>query len=58
MDSQYGGWRKASYSNGSGACVEVGHTTGTIAVRDSKDRAGTVLTIPANAWQRFTNGLR
>jgi hypothetical protein len=24
MDSEYVGWRKASYSNGSGNCVEVG----------------------------------
>ena len=28
-------WRKASYSNGSGQCVEAASATGTIAVRDT-----------------------
>ena len=51
MDRQYGGWRTASCSNGNAECVEVGHAAETIAVRDSKDRLGTVLTIPAGAWQ-------
>jgi hypothetical protein len=58
MDRQYGSWRKASYSNGNAQCVEVGYATGTIAVRDTKDRAGAVLTVPAGAWQRFTDGLK
>ena len=52
MDSN--DWRKASYSNGSGACVEVGRTAGNVAVRDTKDRDGIVLAVPAGAWQRFT----
>jgi hypothetical protein len=48
------GWRTATYSNGNAECVEVGHTIASIAVRDTTDRPGTVLTIPSAAWRRFT----
>jgi hypothetical protein len=59
MDKQqYGTWRTASYSNGSGSCVEVGHAAGMVAVRDTKDRAGAALAVPAAAWHRFTSSLR
>jgi hypothetical protein len=52
-------WRKASYSgNNGGNCVEVGQASGTIAVRDTTDRGGAVLSIPGSAWQRFTDGLK
>jgi hypothetical protein len=52
-------WRKASYSgNNGGNCVEVGQTADTIAVRDTTDRVGAVLSIPASAWQTFTDGLK
>ena len=34
--------RKATYSNGSGSCVEVGRLAGNVAVRDTTDRAGTI----------------
>ena len=47
-------WRKSSYSNGQGGCVEV--TDGfahVIPVRDSKDPAGPALVFPATAWQAF-----
>ncbi|MGI8310584.1 DUF397 domain-containing protein [Saccharopolyspora hattusasensis] len=46
-------WRKSSYSNGGGNCVEVaagGECTG---VRDTKDRAGGVLIVPARQWGTF-----
>jgi hypothetical protein len=29
-----------------------------ILIRDSKDRAGRTLTIPASAWQSFANSLK
>jgi hypothetical protein len=46
-------WRKSSYSgNGGGNCVEVA-ADGRILVRDSQDRAGTVLRFPPAAWRRF-----
>jgi hypothetical protein len=47
-------WRKASYSgNGGGNCVEVA-SDGVVLVRDTTDRGGVALAVPACAWQRFT----
>jgi hypothetical protein len=52
-------WRKASYSsNGGGSCVEAGNVPGDVLVRDTTDRGGVVLSIPAKAWQSFTGGLK
>ncbi len=54
-----GDWRKSSYSDGNGgACLETATGTGTILVRDTTDRDGTTLSIPASAWQQFTASLR
>jgi hypothetical protein len=39
-------------SNG-GDCVEVA-SADVIMVRDTKDRDGVILAVPADAWQRFT----
>lgn len=53
------GWRKSSYSgNGGGNCVEVGDAARVVLVRDTKDRSGAVLTVPADAWARFTSSLK
>jgi hypothetical protein len=53
-----GEWRKSSYSDASGGqCVEVAGA-GKILVRDTTDRGGFTLSVPASAWQRFTDGLR
>jgi Domain of unknown function (DUF397) len=53
-------WRTSSYSgNNGGACVEAGVARpGRVLVRDTKDRAGTVLSVPADAWRRFTSALK
>ncbi|MFI8093668.1 DUF397 domain-containing protein [Streptomyces sp. NPDC086080] len=54
-------WRKSSYSgNTGGECVEVAPTcpTGSVPVRDSKNPSGPVLTVGAEAWQTFVDGLR
>ncbi len=52
-------WRKASYSNAGGNCVEVGDLDdGGRAVRDSKDRTGPVLRFAAAEWAAFTAGVR
>ncbi len=52
-------WRKSSYSgNNGGNCVEVGTDAGVLAIRDSKDPHGPVLTFGAKDWQRFTNQVR
>jgi hypothetical protein len=46
-------WRKSSYSNALGECVEVGATSTMIAVRDSKDPDGPILTFSAPTWETF-----
>jgi DNA-binding XRE family transcriptional regulator len=50
-------WRTTSYSNGSGACVEVGTADG-VRARDTKDRGGVVLSVSAETWEGFTAALR
>ncbi|HEX7162203.1 MAG TPA: DUF397 domain-containing protein [Trebonia sp.] len=53
-------WRKASYSgNNGGACVEAGVADhGRVLVRDTANRDGAVLDIPADAWAYFTGSLK
>ena len=52
-------WRKSSYSGNNGTnCVEAGATVnGHVLIRDTTNRDGTVLDIPAAAWSRFTASL-
>ena len=46
-------WRKSSYSGTeSGQCVEVA-VSSHVLVRDTKDRAGAVLSFSAETWQTF-----
>jgi hypothetical protein len=53
-------WRKSSYSGNGGAnCVEVARNlAGIVAVRDSKDPHGPVLTIESAGWREFITGVR
>ncbi|MGW1680588.1 DUF397 domain-containing protein [Saccharopolyspora sp. NPDC002376] len=51
-------WRKSSRSAGQGNCVEVGSGPGIVAVRDTKDRDGAVLTFPTGQWAAFVADLR
>jgi hypothetical protein len=52
-------WRKSTYSGGNGGdCVEVARSLpGIVAVRDSKDPRGPVLTFAPAAWAAFTAGV-
>ena len=52
-------WRKSSFSGGNGGqCVEVADAARVVLVRDTTDREGGTLIIPASAWQAFTDGLK
>lgn len=53
-------WRKSSHSSGNGgACVEVSAPADNrVLIRDTTDRQGPVLTVPASAWTTFTTSLR
>jgi hypothetical protein len=46
-------WRKASYSDNGGNCVEVGQAHRGVLVRDTRDRQGPVLAVTTGAWRRF-----
>jgi hypothetical protein len=48
-------WRKASYSNPTGACVEAASALGRVLVRDAaQPGTGPVLRITVADWRRFT----
>ncbi|MEU0481134.1 DUF397 domain-containing protein [Streptosporangium sp. NPDC006013] len=52
-------FRKSSYSNSGDACVEVAtNLPGVVAVRDSKDPLGPVLTFSPATWNDFLTGIR
>jgi hypothetical protein len=52
-------FRKSSYSNGSGECVEVAvKTDGGRAVRDSKDKPGPTLHFTPAEWATFIQGAK
>jgi hypothetical protein len=51
-------WRTSTYSGSSNDCVQAAnHGTG-IAIRDSKDPHGTVLTFTADAWHALTQDIK
>ncbi|MEG3633761.1 DUF397 domain-containing protein [Micromonospora palythoicola] len=56
LDLSRAEWRTSTRSVGNGNCVEVATVDGAVAVRDSKDRHGPVLTFPPSAWRAFVVG--
>jgi hypothetical protein len=50
-------WRRSSRCE-TGACVEVTRVHGMIAIRDSKDVDGPVLTFSPQEWAAFVAGVR
>ena len=52
-------FRKSSYSNATGECVEVGLASPRlVAIRDSKDAAGSWLYFSPDGWQDFVSQVR
>jgi hypothetical protein len=47
-------WRKSTYSGANGgSCVEVADAPHGVAIRDTTDRDGFTLSVPAGAWTAF-----
>jgi len=52
-------WRKSARSNAEGTCVEVADNLATaVAVRDSKDVNGPVLTFAPGTWAQFVRSIK
>jgi hypothetical protein len=52
-------WRKSKHSGTQGNCVEVAtNLPGMVAIRDSKNPDGEVLTVSRTSWAAFVAGLR
>jgi Domain of unknown function (DUF397) len=52
-------WRKSSYSGGQGNCVEVRTSQlDAVAIRDSKNVPGPVLTVNDQTWSAFVQGIK
>ena len=57
MESTDMKWRKSSYSQNGGQCVETANGNGALLVRDTANRDGGTLAFSAAAWERFIKGL-
>jgi hypothetical protein len=51
-------WKKSSYSDNGGNCVEVAFVDGDAALRDSKDPEGGAFRLPAAGWRGLIDELR
>jgi len=51
-------WRKSSYSDNGGECVEVADDTRRVLVRDTKNRTGPMLSLTTEAWRRFADQVK
>jgi hypothetical protein len=52
-------WRKSSFSSANGGdCVETASAYGMVLVRDTTNRDGVTLRVPAAAWRDFAASLR
>jgi len=54
-----GNWRKSTYSSANGGeCVELASGQDAVLVRDTTNRDGLTLSVPAGTWTAFLNTLR
>jgi hypothetical protein len=51
-------WRKSSYSNPSGNCVEAAQLTESVAVRNSRFPDGPALVFTGAEWDAFLQGVK
>lgn len=51
-------WRKSSYSDNGGECVEVADDTRRVLVRDTTDRTGPMLRFTTEVWRRFADQVK
>jgi hypothetical protein len=51
-------WRKSTYSTAQGECVEVAPAPRAVLIRDTTNRSGPALTIPASAWRALLAEVR
>ncbi|MEV4056467.1 DUF397 domain-containing protein [Amycolatopsis sp. NPDC049688] len=51
-------FKTSSYTEGNGTCVEVAVIPGYAAVRDTKDRAGGHIAVPAESFAAFLTAVR
>ena len=59
MERDSADWRKSTHSGGNGGdCVEVRTAAAGVMVRDTTDRAGAVLALPAGAWRSLLAEVR
>ena len=60
MDLTHANWCKSSYSTQNGSCVEVARLprATAVAVRDSQDPHGPVLTFTVSNWQAFLGQIK
>ncbi|MFG1927940.1 DUF397 domain-containing protein [Cryptosporangium sp. NPDC048952] len=58
IDLTYAPWHKSKASTGNGNCVEVALMESVVAVRDTKDRGGPALVLPASGWTSFIAGAK
>lgn len=57
VDLSQAGWRKSSWSSGSGECVEVAFVGNRIALRDSKHPTGHVLFFTPTEWHAVVTSI-
>jgi hypothetical protein len=55
---QAGAWRKSSYSNPSGNCLEAAELAGGVALRDSRLPGGPALVFSRAAWDAFVGDVK